>query len=577
MNRPPQRPRPQPDGAPEKGSGRGGRPEASASEGGKSVWPQRPASKERSSEARADSSPPPPRRSPAVREVREVREDRPLRRSRSAPEGTPPQQGEAARSAPQGQAARSAQKRAQEPGGKRRAAQTRNGQGQHFRQQQPPRPAPRPPISPRLLAAELIAGMWQGRSLSDQLPRELERTAPIDRALAAELAQGVARWGHRLEAICQRLLNHPLEERHLVVRALLLVGIYQLAYLRIPPHAAVSETVNAAGRVKPWARGLVNGVLRNYQRRAGEELAHIEQLPALHYSHPEWLVNRLQAAWPAQWEAILEAANQRPPMHLRVNRSRIDRKLYAAQLSSAGIAARPLPHCPDGLVLDTPIDVSQLPGFAEGLVSVQDGAAQLAALLLDPTPGGTLLDACAAPGGKSCHLLEITPERSLTALDKEQRRMQRLHDNLARLGLHAEVVVGDAANPQGPWAERRYRQILLDLPCSATGVIRRHPDIKWLRREEDIAAMALRQRAILEAVWPLLEPGGTLLYVTCSLLPEENHEVVEAFLQHHPEAQVDPIDAAWGVACGPGRQLLPGNHGFDGLFYARLRSQDDAE
>jgi 16S rRNA (cytosine967-C5)-methyltransferase len=420
--------------------------------------------------------------------------------------------------------------------------------------------------------------MWEGRSLSDLLYRELKRTNERDRSLTAELVQGVARWGHRLRAIAQRLLDHPLKDKHRDVEALLLVGLYQLEYLRTPPHAAVSETVNAsAGLGKTWARGLLNGVLRNYQRMGKDQAAIVDQDQAWRYSHPLWLVERLQQAWPDHWQQILEQANQRPPMVLRVNRTKSDRRGYAQALVEKGIAARPVSGVADAMLLDQAMDVVQLPGFGEGMISVQDGGAQLAAALLAPRDGELLLDACAAPGGKSCHLLEIAPAAQLTALDKEERRLGRLRDNLTRLGQQAEVCVGDAANPQGEWAGRSYDRILLDVPCSATGVIRRHPDIKWLRRPKDIPNLTQEQAAILDAIWPLLKPGGVLLYATCSILPEENREQVQAFLERQPDARARVIEAEWGRSDGPGRQILPGDGGMDGFYYALIEKSATAE
>ncbi len=435
-------------------------------------------------------------------------------------------------------------------------------------------PQPRP-ISPRLLAAQMILRVWEGRSLSDLLSKDLKRTAEQDRALAAELTQGVARWGHRLRAIAQRLLDHPLKDKHLDVEALLLVGLYQLEYLRTPPHAAVSETVNAAaGLGKSWARGLINGVLRNYQRQGEAQAEIVDQDDAWRHSHPLWLVERLQQAWPDDWARILEQANQRPPMILRVNRAKIALRDYAQTLAQQGMAARPLAGLPDALRLDQAMDVFKLPGFGEGHISVQDGGAQLAALLLSPRDGETILDACAAPGGKSCHILELAPNAKLTALDKEERRLGRLRDNLARLGQQAEICVGDAANPEGEWAERQYDRILLDVPCSATGVIRRHPDIKWLRRPKDIPALTEEQARILDAAWPLLKPGGRLLYATCSILPDENRAQVDAFLERQADAAPVHIEGDWGRADGPGRQILPGDGDMDGFYYALLKKQD---
>jgi len=423
----------------------------------------------------------------------------------------------------------------------------------------------------RAQAAIAVRRVLTGRSLTDALTGVQRSTPPEDRALIQELSYGALRFGHRLQAVIERLLERPLKADYLDVQALLLIGLYQLLYTRIPAYAAVTETVNAAATLeKAWARGLVNGVLRRFQREGEDMLAELDADPQRRLAAPAWLVAALRQAWPEQWEAILEASNQRPPMALRVNLARIGRQAYFGQLLSAALPARPIPEVPSGIVLDTPVDTERLPGFAEGLVSVQDGGAQLAAGLLDAQPGQRVLDACAAPGGKTGHLLERTPDLDLTALDLDGERLERVGENLRRLGLEAKLRQGDAARPAGDWAEPGYDRILADVPCSATGVIRRHPDIKWLRRAEDIPALAATQARILDALWPLLAPGGRMLYMTCSLLPRENEEQIAAFLQRTPDARVLPIDAAWGEPRGPGRQTLPGRGGMDGFFFALL-------
>ena len=303
-----------------------------------------------------------------------------------------------------------------------------------------------------------------------------------------------------------------------------------------------------------WASGLVNGVLRRFQREQEELLAEVEQDPVARYAHPVWLLDEIQTAWPEQWQAILEGANTRPPMTLRVNQGRISRQDYFEQLRQASIPARPLEAVPTALVLDRPLDVTKLPGFQDGLVSVQDGGAQLAAGLLDLQPGQKVLDACAAPGGKSCHIKELEPGVELTALDVDESRLERVRDNLKRLQLEAKVVAGDAAEPKGEWAQVQYDRILLDVPCSATGVIRRHPDIKLLRRRSDLSTLSELQGRILSNIWPMLKPGGILLYATCSLIPRENEQQVERFLAEYKDAQERPIQTSWGHARSVGRQ-----------------------
>lgn len=417
----------------------------------------------------------------------------------------------------------------------------------------------------------------QGRSLSAVLPAWQGKVAPKDRPLLQELCYGVARWFHRLDAIAQRLLQKPFKAKDTDVHALILLGLYQMLHLRVPDHAAVSATVAATGELKkPWARGLVNGVLRNFQRQRDELLAASEDDEVARFSHPRWLIEKLRAAYPEQWQAILNANNQHPPMALRVNHSKVKRDEYRQRLTELGIESAHTPCNEDGLILARAVDVESLPGFAAGEVSVQDSAAQLAAELLDAQPGERILDACAAPGGKTAHVLERQPSVQMVALDHDGERLQRLHENLQRLQLSASVITGDAANPAEWWDGQRFDRIMLDAPCSATGVIRRHPDIKLLRRNEDINQLAGLQGSILRALWPLLKPGGVLLYVTCSVLPQENVRQLQSFCREQPGAREMPLTAGWGMAQSIGRQILPGEAGMDGFYYARLRKDDVA-
>jgi 16S rRNA (cytosine967-C5)-methyltransferase len=298
--------------------------------------------------------------------------------------------------------------------------------------------------------------------------------------------------------------------------------------------------------------------------------AAVEQDEVALHAEPAWLIGRIRDAWPEDWRDLLQALLQRPPMTLRVNAIQSDRQAYAADLAGVGLTGRPVAAADQALQLDEPVSVETLPGFAQGRVSVQDAGAQLAAQLLDVRSGQWVLDACAAPGGKTCHILERAPTSQLQALDISETRLARVRDNLQRLHLRAELACADVATPSGEWAERRYQRILLDVPCSATGVLRRHPDIKLLRRPRDVTGLALRQAAILDAVWPLLEPGGKLLYVTCSILPSENEQQIDAFLERQNEARALDIDAPWGRSRGRGRQVLPGEDGMDGFFYALL-------
>jgi 16S rRNA (cytosine967-C5)-methyltransferase len=421
-------------------------------------------------------------------------------------------------------------------------------------------------------AARVVYQVLEGRSLNDVLAPAQALVEQRDRALLQELCYGVIRWYYRLQAISGQLLQRPLKKRDRDVELLILVGLYQLVYMRIPAHAAVAETVETVRSMgKPWAAGLVNGVLRRFQREQEQLLSAVDADPVARYAHPQWLLQEIRRRWPDRWQEILQAANARPVMSLRVNLGRVSRQDYFEKLGAAAVPARPIKGVASGLVLDRPLEVTGLPGFSEGQVSVQDGGAQLAAGLLDLQPGQQVLDACAAPGGKSCHILELEPAVRLTAVDQDQTRLQRVRENLQRLDLSAGVFVGDAAAPVGEWAATRYDRILLDVPCSATGVIRRHPDIKLLRRAGDIPALAELQSRILSKVWQLLKPGGILLYATCSLLPQENEQQIEHFLAGRDDARERPIEATWGHACEYGRQTLPGEDSMDGFYYAVLQ------
>jgi 16S rRNA (cytosine967-C5)-methyltransferase len=409
-----------------------------------------------------------------------------------------------------------------------------------------------------------------GLSLNTVLPPALDRTDPRDRGLLQELCHGVCRWHPQLQAWLDRLLARPLDPREHVIRALLFIGLYQLQHLRIPEHAAVAETVAAARELrKPWAVGLTNAVLRAALRRRAELVDVLETDPVACTAHPRWLLERLQQDWPDDWPAIVAANNARPPFTLRINQRVLDREEYRQRLATGQIA-EPIASVETALVLSEPVDLATLPGFAEGWASVQDAAAQLAAPLLEVQPGLRVLDACAAPGGKTGHLLECAPDVNLTALDQDAVRLERVRDNLTRLGLKARLVAGDARQPANWWDGVTYDRILLDAPCSATGVIRRHPDIKLLRRESDIAALASQQQILLASLWPLLRPDGRLLYATCSVLRQENERVIAAFLTAQPDAEEQPIIASWGQPLWHGRQILPGEAGMDGFYYALL-------
>lgn len=430
----------------------------------------------------------------------------------------------------------------------------------------------RGPARTRAAAAKAVRGVEQGRSL-DSLLEPLSSGLAVDqRPMLGELAYGTCRWYFRLRPLAESMLARPLRSQDRVLFTLILVGLYQLLYTRVPPHAALAETVEAARLLgKPQGAGLINAVLRRFQREGEGLLRAVDADGPARYAYPPWLYGALTRAWPDVAPAVLDAGNQRPPMTLRVNLARTSVAEYAAQLAAMGITARPVTGVATALVLDSPMPVERLPGFDQGLASVQDAAAQMAAPLLGAGPGSRVLDACAAPGGKTAHIAEATPDlASLTALDVDADRLSRVAENLARLGLRAELSAADASEAEGDWARSRYDRILLDAPCSATGVIRRHPDIKLLRRAGDVAALVERQRRLMAALWPLLRPGGILLYCTCSVLPDENAMQVDAFSEMLPDALVHDLTLPFGRPCGRGWQILPGDAGCDGFFYARL-------
>ena len=428
-------------------------------------------------------------------------------------------------------------------------------------------------MNPRLAAAKALTAVLNGKaSLNSSLPLQLDKVEVRDRGLTQDLAFGTARWQPRLSALANKLLQKPFKAADADVEALLLVGLYQLLYTRIPAHAAIGETVGCADKLKkPWAKGLLNAVLRNAQRESEALLAELEHDPVVRTAHPRWLQKTLKAFWPQQWEAICAANNAHPPMILRVNRRHHSRDAYLQLLIEAGIEAQPCAFSQDGIVLAEACDVRNLPGFAEGWISVQDEAAQLAADLLDLAPGQRVLDACCAPGGKTCHILEVEPQLAgVVAVDLEAKRLVRVRENLERLGLSAELIAADGRDTATWWDGKPFQRILLDAPCSATGVIRRHPDIKLTRQPDDIPALAALQGELLDAMWPTLEVGGILLYATCSTLPTENTEVIEAFLARTPGARELDIAGEFGIKQPHGRQLLAQEGGHDGFYYAKL-------
>lgn len=429
-------------------------------------------------------------------------------------------------------------------------------------------------LPPRAAAARILSNvLTKGESLTQALA-PINARDPHETALIKELCFGSLRQGHRLLLLLRSLLSRtrPLDGE---VQALLLIGLHQLTETRIASHAAVNETVDATKSLgKGWASGLVNGVLRRFLREVGPRLAELDHNEEGRFSHPGWLIKALRDDWPEHWPAILDANNQHPPMTLRINGQRANRDCYLAQLAAKGIGASPLAHTSSGITLDKPMSVDNLPGFAEGYCSVQDGAAQMAAELLDAQPGMRVLDACAAPGGKTAHLLELNPDLRLTAVDSDSQRLLKVEDNLTRLRLSARLICADATTTTDYWDGQFFDRILLDAPCSAIGVVRRHPDIKFLRRPDDIIPLFKLQQHLLKTVWPMLAPGGRLLYATCSILHQENGANIHAFLAGHGDAKISPLADTWGHSDGVGRQILPGEDGMDGFYYALLEKNE---
>jgi len=431
--------------------------------------------------------------------------------------------------------------------------------------------------NPRAIAARVVHDVFvEGRYLDAALAEVLDalpNAAGNTTSLIQELSYGTLRWFHQLDAIATLFLDKPLKPKDQDVYALLLVGLYQLNHMRVAPHAAVNETVEAVSALKKtWAKNMLNACLRGALRDKTRIGAALALNPTATFSHPAWMLERIQSDWPEHWKSIVTANNERPPLVLRINAQHQTREQYLTHLDKAGIGARALEICDTAIQLDEPRDVRTLPGFISGDFSVQDAAAQLAAPLLNAQPGETILDACAAPGGKTGHVLEHTPRLSkVVALDRDGLRLRRTHENLARLGFASVTLLeGDASKPASWWDGQYFDRILVDVPCSATGVIRRHPDIKIRRRPDNLPMLIRTQADILEGLWPLLKRGGKLLYATCSIFPVENEHQVGGFLRRHPDAAEDRLTLSAGQARSIGRQILPGESGLDGFYYARL-------
>ncbi len=431
------------------------------------------------------------------------------------------------------------------------------------------------PLNSRFIALKIcLTVIEDGRSLSQTLPEGLAQFSDRrERNFTQNLVLGTIRWQGRLEAIRAQLLKKKLKAKDEDINQLILLGLYQILYMDTPEHAAVSETVAVVQKLKkPWAKALVNGVLRNFLRDQDAICAEVDLKPAQHYAHPQWLFKTLRKAYPEQWEAVMQANNRIAPLTLRVNTIKQSREQFLQRLADDGVEATAHPLAPQGVQLQQSTDISQLATYEEGGFSVQDGAAQQAANILQPQADERILDACAAPGGKTTHLLELSANKAkVLALEVAPERIERLAENLHRLELDADYEVGDASQPEQWWDGRPFDKILLDAPCSATGIIRRHPDIKQHRTEEDIDALVELQAAILEALWPTLKVGGQLLYATCSVLPRENTLQMQNFCEQHGDAKLIDLQLDGSLTFAtPGYQYLPGTEDMDGFFYCLL-------
>jgi 16S rRNA (cytosine967-C5)-methyltransferase len=420
----------------------------------------------------------------------------------------------------------------------------------------------------QLEAARIIISVFEGRNLNQVLSESLrqhEAYTAQERGALQDLCYGTLRHYGKLMFMRDRLMDHPARDP--LIQHLLLIALYQLEFTKAGQHVVVDQAVSAAKRLNPRAGGLINAVLRNYLRQRESLLLAADSEDVSKYSYPQWWIDALKKQYSEKAHGILAAGNQHPPMTLRVNVRHTSTSEYLALLEAQGIVARIV--APDALIVQDPVGVERLPKFTQGWVSVQDAGAQYAAHLLQVSSGMRVLDACSAPGGKTAHLLEMA-DIELLALDKEEQRLTRVRENLQRLGLQAQVVCGNAATPNDWWDGKPFQRILADVPCSASGVVRRHPDIKWLRRPADIDSFARQQAQILEALWALLDNGGRLLYCTCSVFAKENQHVIDGFLAKHPEAVQEMTPLIANVATTG--QLLPDEQ-HDGFFYALLHKQ----
>ena len=439
-------------------------------------------------------------------------------------------------------------------------------------------------ISPaRQAALKALKLVFSGQSLSMVQPQTIDTLEDKrDRGLANEIVNGVLRWRWQLEFFTTQLLSKKLKAKDQDVQLILLMALYELAECRTPDYAVINESVELVRKSgKQWAGSLVNAILRRYTREK-EELAEALKVDAARFSHPEWMLEKFKKDWPEQWQQLIEENNKRPAFWLRVNKRQNDALQYKALLDENDIETEVTDLSDQALKLVQGMDVRLLPGFSDGALSVQDAGAQLSANLLNVLDGQSVLDLCAAPGGKTTHILERHPAiKKLVAVEFDEKRMQRVQENLQRLKLNevdqtkAELIVADARDYKQWWDGEQFDRILIDAPCSASGVIRRHPDIKSLRRESDIQTLVDLQSEILTVAWQMLAVDGELLYVTCSVFKDENQEQIKKFILTMKESVSEiEIGADWGIACEYGRQLFPGEKQADGFYFCRLKKVD---
>ncbi|EPJ47401.1 MAG: sun protein [Osedax symbiont Rs1] len=431
-------------------------------------------------------------------------------------------------------------------------------------------------MNARHIAVKVLTPLLnQSGALKYALKKQIVDCPENQRPFLQELCYGTMRHHPQLSLLLSKLIAKPLKAKDQDINALIMIGLYQLLKLRVAEHAAISETVDICKILKkPWATSLVNATLRNFQRNKEPLLADLSELDSFKYNHPAWFIAKLRSNWPDHWQSILTANDQHPPLVLRVNKNKVSRETLISKLAEEDHQAHITNISEYGVQLDQPTDVTMLPGFDQGEFSVQDEAAQLAAALIAPQENENILDACSAPGGKLIHLLELrsSANTSIQGIELEQHRADKIIENMDRIELSCKVHIANATNRDW-WDGVLFDKILLDAPCSATGVIRRNPDIKLLRQPEDIHSIAKLQKAILANLWSTLAPGGTLIYATCSIFPQENEKIISAFIRETDDADHIEIDANWGLKREYGRQLFPEKDGNDGFYYAMLKKR----